>query len=69
MTTRRNSAELRSDQIARSDDNERAEQPGSVSRAFMPRRGTIWIPSSAIVCGALPLPAQGPAADLDRTMW
>jgi hypothetical protein len=36
-------------------------------RPMMPRRGTIWIPSSAVVPGvALSLPSQ--EVDLDRTM-
>jgi hypothetical protein len=69
MTTRRDSGQLRRDQVARADDEKRGEQAGNASRALMPRRGTIWIPSSAIVCGTLPLPPRGPAADLDRTMW
>ena len=69
MTMRRNSAQVRRDQVARQEAEARGEQQGNTSRPLMPRRGTIWIPSSAIVRGTLPLALLDDVVELDRTMW
>jgi len=55
-----------------SDDGDRHEggRPRSYpARPLMPRRGTIWIPSTPIMRDEpLDLPSQGQAVELDRTM-